>query len=155
MPKLPPDLVDDFAAYVHGPGLVTRTLDAINPQTLNRPGPEGWTARDALVHLVDAELVASLRFRMILAEERPTLPVFDATQWKRRLHYLWRSPEAALSLFTQARFANGEILQQLSLSDWERAGVHPLEGEISLANLLRYYVAHTEEHALQIQTLRG
>lgn len=155
MPKVPTVLQPVFLRFTEGPTFVAKAIDGIEAGLLNRPGREGWSARDVLVHLSDAELVGALRFRMVLAEERPTLPVYEPDVWKKRLHYLWRSPEAALSLFQQTRFGSAELLAQCALADWERVGVHPARGEMSLGDLLQLYTDHAMEHVAQIEALRS
>lgn len=155
MQRLPAALEPVFQQFTEGPTLVTRAIEGLEAGLLNRPGREGWSVRDVVVHLADAELVGALRFRMILAGEKPALPVYDPDTWKRRLHYLWRSPEASLSLFQQTRFASAEMLRQCSASDWERVGVHPERGEVTLGELLTQYAGHASEHVAQILVLRA
>lgn len=155
MPRMPAALEPVFQQFTEGPTLVTRAIEGLEAGLLNRPGREGWSVRDVVVHLADAELVGALRFRMILAGEKPALPVYDPDTWKRRLHYLWRSPEASLSLFQQTRFASAEMLRQCSASDWERVGVHPERGEVTLGELLTQYAGHASEHVAQILVLRA
>lgn len=155
MPRMPAALEPVFQQFTEGPTLVTRAIEGLEAGLLNRPGREGWSVRDVVVHLADAELVGALRFRMILAGEKPALPVYDPDTWKRRLHYLWRSPEASLSLFQQTRFASAEMLRQCSASDWERVGVHPERGEVTLGELLTQYAGHAPEHVAQILVLRA
>lgn len=154
MPRLPAALEPVFQLFTEGPTLVTRAIEGLEPGLLSRPGRDGWSVRDVIVHLADAELIGALRFRMVLAGEKPPLPVYDQETWKKRLHYLWRSPEASLSLFQQTRFASAEMLRQCSASDWERVGVHPEHGEMTLGQLLVTYAEHAIEHVAQIQALR-
>ena len=155
MPRMPAALEPVFQLFTEGPTLVTQAMAGLEPGLLSRPGREGWSVRDVVVHLADAELIGALRFRMVLAEENPTLPVYNPDVWKRRLHYLWRSPEASLSLFQQTRFASAEMLRQCSASDWERIGVHPERGDLTLGQLLMSYAEHAAEHVAQIGELRG
>ena len=155
MPKVPPALQPVFLEFTEGPTFVARAIAGIEAGLLNRPGREGWSVRDVLVHLCDAELVGALRFRMVLAEERPNLPVYEPDVWKKRLHYLWRSPEAALSLFQQMRFGTAELLAQCAMADWDRVGLHPARGEMNVGDLLQLYASHALEHAAQIEALRS
>jgi uncharacterized damage-inducible protein DinB len=121
---------------------------------MSRPGREGWSVRDVLVHLADAELVRAGRMRFILAaEEALELPSFDEGRWKRRLQYLWRSPEAALALYDALVYSNAELLRQFDARAFERAA--SIDGApVSVAELVRRGVAHGEEHAGQIAGLR-
>lgn len=154
MPGMPSELKPTFERYVEGPTLLTRAIDGIDPAMLSRPGTEGWAVRDVLVHLSDAEIVAAFRFRLVISEDNPALPVFDQDAWKKRLHYLWRSPEAALSLFQQTRFATAELLRQCDRKSWERGGTYPGDVPVTLAGLLQDDVDHLDLHIAQIRSLR-
>lgn len=155
MVKLPDHVVEPLERFVRGATLVREAVHGADAGTISRPGKEGWSIRDVLVHLGDAELVRSTRLRMILAEDEPALFTFDEGLWKRRLHYIWRSPEAAIALFDQLRFTQMEILRQLDTASWARAGVHPGDGRITVADLIIRGAAHTDDHARQIRELRG
>lgn len=126
-----------------GPGLLNRHLAG-----------EDWSIRDVLVHLADSELVGAVRFRLVLADDEPLLPVYDQDAWKRRLHYLWRDPQAAIALFQQTRFATAEILQQCDAAAWRRSGIHPERGPVTLEELLGIYVEHVDGHISQVERLR-
>ena len=67
--------------------------------------------------------------------------------WKRRLHYIWRSPEASIALFDQLRFTMIEILRQLDTKSWEKAGIFPDGERITVGELLIRGANHAEEHA--------
>lgn len=108
-----------------------------------------------MVHLADAELIRAARLRFALAAEEPvTFPGFDEGTWKRRLHYLWRSPEAALALYDALVYGNGELLRQVDVGSFAR-GVE-VDGEVlTVADLVRRGAAHAEEHASQVRGLRA
>lgn len=129
-------------------------VNGVGPGTISRPGKEGWSIRDVLVHLSDAELVRATRFRLILAEDEPALFGFEEDKWKRKLQYLWRSPEAALALFEALRFTSGELLRQFDAKAWDRVGIHEGEGPLSVRELLVRGADHAELHAEQIRELR-
>ncbi len=155
MVKLPEHVVEPLDRFVRGATLVRDAIRDADAGTLSRPGKQGWSIRDVLVHLSDAELVRATRIRMILAEEEPVLFTFNEEQWKRRTHYLWRSPEAAIALFDQLRFTTMEILRQLDSRGWDRAGIHPEDGPLTVAELIIRGAAHSDDHAAQIRALRG
>ena len=155
MAQIPAHLQETFLRFTEGPTFLRNAALDIHPATLNRPNRDGWSIRDVLVHLADSEIVGAFRFRLVLAEDEPTLPVYDQDRWKRRLHYIWRSPEAALSLFQQTRFSTAEMLQQCDAAAWQRIGVHPERGRLTLADLLETYTAHVDTHVAQITELRG
>lgn len=154
MPRLPAELVPIFERYVRGPTIIRQALDGVGPTAISRPGPGGWSIRDVVVHLSDAELVRAIRFRLILVADDPPLFDFDEGLWKRRLQYLWRSPEAALALFEQTVFTSAELLRQCEAAAWGRAGVHPTDGPLTVTRLLERGADHVEEHAAQVRDLR-
>lgn len=156
VPAIPRDVSNAFERFVRGPALVREAVHGLDAGTLNqRPRGSDWSIRDVVMHLADAELVGSVQLRLIIAGEEPALPGFDPEAWKRRLHYLWRDPEFALGLFQQARWANAELLQQCDAAAWQRVGLHPDRGRLSLANLVGHLAEHAEEHAGQVRRWRA
>ncbi len=155
MPRLPDHLETALVRYARGPSLVREAVRGAGPAELSRPGVGGWSVRDVLVHLADAELVRAARLRFMLADEAaPVLPSFEEERWKRRLHYLWRSPEAALALYDALVFSNAELLRACDVAAFARRGI--VEGaELTVEELLRRGAEHGEEHAAQLQTLRA
>ena len=154
VPYIPPELKPLFEQFGAGPKLLHEVIEGVGPSEMNRPGPEGWSVRDVIVHLSDTELVRAVRIRQMLAEDEPSFFTYDEGQWKRKLHYLWRSPEAALSLFQQTRFSTGELLRQCDRQSWERTATHPGRGVLTLADMLRIGVEHVDDHVEQVRTLR-
>ncbi len=155
MPGMRPELQPVFERFTQGPAFVAEAIAGVDPGELNRPGDEGWSIRDVLVHLADTELVRAVRFRTMLVEDEPVLVVFDEGMWKKRLHYLWRSPEAAISLFQQTRYTNAELLRQCDRQAWERTARHAELGVVTVADILRRGVEHVDAHVGQIGELRG
>ncbi|MDZ7728914.1 MAG: DinB family protein [Dehalococcoidia bacterium] len=155
MPRIPDALEAEFTRYVRAPARVRAALSGLGPASLNRRPPgSDWSIRDIVIHLCDAELVRATRFMAIVASDEPPIPAYDEELYKRRLQYLWRDPELALTLFQHTRFAMAEMLQQCSAEHWERTGIHSEEGPISLAELLRRGADHGDEHLQQIVEFR-
>jgi hypothetical protein len=153
---VPADFRDSYEAFAQGPAKLRAAISELTMGELTRRADgSGWSVRDVLVHLSDAELVRSVRIRLILAEERPALFDFDEGTWQRRLQYLWRSPEAALAQFEQARFSTAEILAHCGREAWTRAGVHPTDGDLTVAELVRRGVVHVDDHTAQIAGIRA
>lgn len=135
--------------------MVRAAVNGVGPAVMARAGRGGWSVRDVLVHLADAELVRAARLRFVLAAEvAPTLPSFDEGVWKRRLQYLWRSPEAALALYDALVFGNVELLRRFDGAAFGRVGI--VDGvEVTVGELVRRGAVHAEEHAAQVGALRA
>lgn len=155
MVKLPEEVIEPLARFERGATVIREAIYAADAGALSQPNAEGWSIRDILVHLSDAEMVRATRIRMILTADEPALFTFDEGMWKRRLHYLWRSPEAAIALFDQLRFTTVEILRQLDMKSWARAGITPDSERLTVGDLIIRGANHSDEHAEQIRLMRG
>lgn len=156
MPRVPDEHADAFARFARGPALVRAAIDGADPAAFNRrPPADGWSMRDIVVHLADAELVLAVRLRMALADDEPLLPDWDGERWKRRLLYVFRDAEAALEGFRLARHGSAELLRECAPDAWERRARHPKLGMITVGGLVARGAAHAEEHAAALRALRG
>ena len=156
MPTVPPEFRSTFERYLEGPRRVREAVLGVDARALNERPPGGdWSIRDVLLHLVDAELVRSVRLRRIIAEEEPELEPFDQELWQRRLQYLWRDPELALALLDLLVRTNAELVHQSGRDGWRRSGQHAERGRVTVADLLEAGARHFEEHVAQIAATRA
>lgn len=114
-----------------------------------------WTVRQIVCHLADAEVVAAMRFRQILAEENPTLQYFDDIAWAEKLDYGKRKLSVALETFRRLRSDNHELLKDLPESVFARTGVHTKDGQMTLRATVEWFTAHLEDHVREMQAVRA
>ena len=81
MAKLPPHLVEPMARFVGGATLIREAVTGIDLGALSHANADGWSIRDILVHLSDAEMVRATRIRLILASADPPA-IFDFDEAK-------------------------------------------------------------------------
>jgi hypothetical protein len=144
-----------IAQYKDGYRVVAEALVKISKEELDaRPAPGKWTAREIVHHLGDSEMTAAVRFRLLLAEDRPAIKGYDQDEFARRLHYE-RPHEASLELFRAARACTAELMACLTEADWLREGSHSEVGRYGLDTWLRVYGPHAHRHADQIRIARG
>ena len=156
MPRIPDAHADSYERFMRGPALLREALAGTDPATLNRRPPgEDWSMRDVVIHVADSELVAAVRIRLLLAGDEPVLPIYDPDVWKRKLLYVFRDPEAAMSAFQQVRYDAAELLRECSPDAWERTGTHPQVGIVTVADLVVRGADHVDEHVAQLQAMRG
>ena len=142
-------------AYKDGYRVVAEALAGAKDEELDTPPSEGkWTARQIIHHLADSEMTAAVRFRLLLAEDRPEIKGYDQDRFADRLHYE-RSHEASLELFRAARASTAELMACLSEKDWLREGTHTEVGRFGLDTWLRIYGPHAHRHADQIRVARA
>ena len=144
-----------IAQYTDGYRVVAEALLKITPAELDAsPGPGKWTARQIVHHLADSEMTAAVRFRLLVAEDRPAIKGYDQDRFAGRLHYD-RPHEASLELFRSARASTAELMACLSDADWQREGTHTEVGRFGLDTWLRIYAPHAHRHADQIRAARA
>jgi hypothetical protein len=147
-----PELLERFR---RGPELLATILTGVKPEEEDfAPGPDKWTIRQIAAHLADAELMGAARFRLVIAEQDPTLTAYDQEAWARNLGYTARKLKNSLETFRRLRAENHELLRSLPEGAWERAGNHTENGRVTLRMLLEGYTQHAENHARQIQAIR-
>ncbi len=149
------ELADLLERFRRGPEVMAVVLTGLGLEEQDyRTEPGRWTIREIVAHVADSEIVGAQRFRRIIAEENPVIMAYDQEAWARNLDYSRRKPAASLETFRRTRAENYELLKDLPAGTFERAGNHSERGRMTLADALRIYARHAEEHARQIQALR-
>ena len=146
---------DLIARYKDGYREVADALDGASDKELDaRPAPGKWSAREIVHHLADSEMTAAVRFRLLLAEDRPAIKGYDQDEFARTLHYD-RPYEASLELFRASRASTAELMACVTEAEWLREGTHTETGRFGLDTWLRIYGPHAHRHATQIRIARG
>lgn len=137
------------------PAALRAAIAGQSPRQLAAPEASGkWSQAQVLTHLSHSELVGSYRFRLVLAQDRPTILGYDQDQWVERL-YRDGAPDAALDEFTALRRANLRLFEGLAPADLQRVGLHSERGEESLGHMLRMYAGHDLVHLRQLARIRA
>jgi hypothetical protein len=139
-----------LARYRQGPDVVQRALDRVDlDQSI-----QGWTPRQIVHHLADATMVAAVRLRRLLAEDRPAISGYDEEHYASVLHYD-RPIGSSLAAFKASLESSAELLESLSDDEWERLGTHDEYPDgYSIDLWLERQAAHVHEHAEQIARCR-
>lgn len=138
---------DGFRAVIDAlQGISEKELDA-------HPAPGKWSAREIVHHLADSEMTSAIRFRRLLAEDRPLIQGYDQDEFARRLYYN-RPIHASLEAFRAARTTTAEILERMTEAEWAREGTHTESGRYTVERWLEIYAKHAHDHADQIRRAR-
>jgi hypothetical protein len=149
------ELDDLLERFRRGPELVaTATTGAAGSQLDYQPAPGKWSVRQIVCHLGDMELAGGVRIRKIIAEDSPTLDTADPDAWAERLGYTSRRFSQALESFRRLRAENYQLMKSLPEDAFSRTATHPKKGTVTLADMLRLYAQHAENHARQIMGVR-
>jgi DinB superfamily len=138
--------------YEQGAHLFSEALRSVPENLLDTPpAPGKWTIRQIALHTVDAELVFSIRFRMLGAQDGAPILMFDQDAWAQKLQYSQQPVDHAQALFVTLRHANAAMLRKLPEAAWEHAGMHEKRGRMTMDDLLLLFIKHAESHADSIR----
>ncbi len=122
------------------------------------PGYAGeldWTPREVVGHLRDSARVFTERLRRMTTEDTPRLPDF-VTDAPARLADYRATPVEVLA--DELRTAQADLLSTVAALDGDdlaRAGVHEVDGPVTVADLVAFLPAHQREHVEQLTALLG
>lgn len=117
------------------------------------PGPEEWSIREILAHLVDDEMfITRMRLARIAKEEHPTLVPHDEKKWYSHRNTARDAISDLLHDFAVQRAASLNILAFLTDAQWERTAYHPEEGEMTAESWVQHWAEHDIVHLRQIES---
>ncbi len=114
-------------------------------------GEKTWSPYDVIGHLIHGERTDWIpRTRQILAGEARPFATFN--RLAQFTESEGKSLQELLKIFTHLRRENLAILAEMNLrtEDFDRKGMHPELGEVTLGQLLATWVVHDLDHIAQI-----
>ncbi len=121
-----------------------------------RPGVKAWAAKEVICHLRDTEESFMGRFQTITAMDEPKFLPADPDRWAEERQYLRNDPVEALHAFRRRREESLAYLRGLSPQQWQRGGVHPTRGRMTVGDFVTLMAWHDENHLDQLKrALRG
>jgi hypothetical protein len=126
--------------------------DLDEPDLCWRPSDDAWSLKQIAAHLRDCEEHFVETLERIAFEEQPRLRALDADALVLERDYQGIDVFDALASFEELRYRSVQLLW--GEPDWERAGVHPYLGSVSIAQLARQQHEHDLEHLWEARRLR-
>jgi uncharacterized damage-inducible protein DinB len=139
---------------------LTRTADeltaAIKGQSdavlSRRPDAKNWAAKEVVCHLRDVEETFGGRFEQILAMDvDPTLVGPNPDRAAEERQYLRNDATEAAAAFRKRRQETLEVFGKLTAAQWDKGGIHPVRGRMTLDNFLSLMAWHDDNHLDQIK----
>lgn len=131
--------------------------EQVSQAWLEDAGVGTWPIRVLIGHLADCELVLSHRCRRIIAEDNPTLNLWDEHAFIDGGLYgctdgsnLLPPMGGDLAMIHTTRSWSIAMLMQLSDEQWDRKGMHPTNGPITVREIVNYNCWHLEHHAFYL-----
>ena len=146
----------EITAYLRQlPNLIDEVIDGLPDEALRRrPSPDEWSILEVCCHLRDAAEFEGERVRRLAEEENPTLVPYDQEALARERDY---QGDDIRRVRTALRAFWGGLAYQLEgLTDeqWERAGIHPEIGRVTVRSQAERQVEEGQAHLAQLKALR-
>jgi uncharacterized damage-inducible protein DinB len=130
---------------------IFRLLKKLTPAQINyKPDKNSWSIHEIITHLADTEVQSHVRFRTILANKDTKMIYFDQMDWSILLEYTKVDFKESLQVIDLMRKVNFNLLSRLRPEQFNKKGIHSVRGELSLEELINFYVQHVNKHAGQI-----
>jgi len=134
---------------------VAALLDGLSENSLTRqPEGGGWSIRQVMSHLRDAQGVLSARLNLMLEEEDPRLASQAVFEWATREGTRPPTTQEIFETYHASREETVAKLESIPLNDWWRTGQHEEFGPVTLRQQVSYFAAHECTHFAQIESLR-
>ncbi len=138
------------------PETVAALLDGLDEARLNLPAHDGgWSMRQVVSHLLDAEGVLLSRLNLMVANDNPVLESLAVFAWA--ADEANRPPTTAelFETYRESRRESLAILEALPPDGWWRSGQHQEFGEVTVLQQASYFSAHEQTHLASLVSLRG
>jgi hypothetical protein len=142
---------DPAQAQAETPQRMRELLAEAGEALRQRPAPGEWSVIECVAHIVDSELVASGRYRWILAHDEPELTPYDQDRWADRLRHRDDDPQLLLATFEALRRANLDLWDRTPPQERARIGRHLERGPESMELTFRLAAGHDRLHLAQAQ----
>ncbi len=116
-------------------------------------GELDWTPHEVAGHLRDSARVFTDRIRRIGAGTRPLLPDFVPDEPGRVAGYRATAPAVLLAELAVAQAALLQAVGSVAPGRLDAVGLHEVDGEVTLADLLAFLPGHQRDHAEQLAAL--
>lgn len=143
---------DDLKRMEMTPGAFDAAIRGLSDAALSRrPDDKNWAAKEILCHMRDTEEQFMNRFQNIIAADEPKMVTAQAERWASDRQYLRNDGFDALDSFKRRRKEVLEFLRGLKPEQWERGGIHPTRGRMSIKDFVAIMAGHDESHLEQLK----
>jgi len=120
-----------------------------------QPASNKWGILENACHLRDIERIYAERFTKMAHSERPRFWMIDNERAAEKLRYREADLTSALREWKRLRADTVALLRALPPSVWQRTGLHPKRGELTIEQLAEVLIAHDDSHLGRIRELRA
>jgi uncharacterized damage-inducible protein DinB len=137
------------------PGRLRTAVENLSHDQLNTPyRPGGWTVRQVVHHLADAQMNWYIRTKLALTEKIPVIKPYNEALWA-ELYDAHTGPlESSLLLLDGLYRRWVDLFRSLSEEQWNCSMNHPERGIVTLDFVLPLNVWHGKHHTAHILELQ-
>lgn len=148
---------DEIVRFLRGvPAEVDDILrDLTDEQLLARPGPVQWSLLEIACHLRDSAIEEGLRARRMVEEDNPALEPYDEQARAAEREYQREEPPKVMTALRAYWTGYAYQLERITGEEWERSGVHPEVGRVSVRLRAEAEVEHVQAHLDQMRAARA
>ena len=144
-----------IASIAATPKHLREAVRGLNDTQLDTPYREGgWTVRQVVHHVPDSHMNAYVRMKLALTEDEPTVRPYDEALWAELPDSRLAPVEISLSLLEFLHLRWDSLLRAVRPEDFARRLRHPVNGVMTVDNLVHHYAWHGRHHIAHITSLR-
>ena len=134
------------------PLLLRSVLTGVDQQAAvaRTDGPGGWSILFIACHLRDYEAACIERVTDMLAHDHPTFDVWDNDDLANQNAYAAQQFDAVMADLQSRRKDLIQLLESLEEEQWARTGLHPVQGEGTVLDVVINISLHDIDHIEQI-----
>jgi hypothetical protein len=147
---------EEILSFLRGASdLMAHTCRELTGEQLRqRPAPGEWSLLELACHLRDSAIEEGMRARRMVEEDNPTLEPYDEQVWAVERGYQDDDPAKVMTALRAYWTGYAYQLERFSDAEWERPGIHPETGPVSVRIRAELEVEHTEAHVAQMRATR-
>jgi uncharacterized damage-inducible protein DinB len=136
------------------PARLAKSIRAFSSEALRRqPQPGKWSAIEIACHLRDIDRLYAERVTKAAFSERPSFWMMDNARVSEKLKYREADPAAVLKEHKRRREDLVSLLRALPQAAWQRTGLHPKRGELTIEQLASVIADHDDNHLGRLEAL--
>ncbi|HEX5735811.1 MAG TPA: DinB family protein [Blastocatellia bacterium] len=127
--------------------------DYPEPTISHRPGEHNWSIKEILCHLADIQELVLSRVQKLLAEENPSIELYDEERENRERDHRNDDMGLAKSNFVSTREKLIAALKVAGDSAWSRTGRHPMNPDFTVEFVVNDMLDHEQLHFEQVRLI--
>lgn len=114
----------------------------------------GWTGKEVLIHLKDAETMFYERLRRTISESHAILWYFEEDNWQKNLEYMKQDIGLAKNVFMLTRDSIIEVIEMHLEKSGSKEAVHSRYGLMNMKELIERMIKHTDKHIGHLKQIK-